>query len=154
MINTEFRSDALPTITSGNNKIIVTQNAIEDPFKLFYTDREGVWKVQNLAQGIIRDARSHEDFINSLGRFRGESSSENKKLKVILDNKRLHLTPKNFMDLAIQNISLEAAEVMFLINKGFLQIKQPVPENIQKDLVRLNLAVADLTKKIIIKYDR
>lgn len=149
MINTDFRPVVLPATAIGDNEgIVASQNAPEEPFKQFFADRERVWEVQSLVQGIIRDARSHQGFIDSLGSFRGENSSENKKLKTILDRKRLHLTPKNLMDLAIRNTSLEAVEVMFLINKGFIQIKKSVPENIQKDLVHLNIAVVDLTKRL------
>lgn len=148
MINTEFRPVVFPADTGNNEGIVSSQNPSEGPFEQFYADRERVWEVQSLVQGIIRDARNHQGFIDSLGRLRGENSSENKKLKQILDRQRLHLTPKNSMDLAVQHISLEAAEVMFLINKGFIQIKKPVPENVQEDLVRLNLAVVDLTKRL------
>ena len=148
MINTDFRPGVFPAATGNNEGIVSSQNPSEGPFEQFYADRERVREVQSLGQGIIRAARNHQGFINSLGRFRGENSSENKKLKQILDRNPLHLTPKDSMDLAIQHISLEAAEVMFLINKGFIQINKPVPKNIQEDLVRLNLAVVDLTKRL------
>lgn len=146
MINTDFRPAVLPTVISGNIAGVVSPRTQEN--ELFYADRERVWEVQSLVQGIIRDARSHQGFINSLGMFRGENSNENKKLKIIIDRKRLHITPINLMDLVIKNMALEATEVVFLINKGFIQIIKSVPENIQKDMLRLNLAVADLTKSL------
>lgn len=123
--------------------------AISSDFFAMVGERRGkIHQVKHAINNLITNARSDQEFVGSLGKFWGDNSRHNSQLKSILNRSPLRYTPKHsYVDTA-HRMKREAKEVIYLVKKGFAQIRKPVPQEINRDIVQLKSALHEMFKGV------